>query len=545
MFKHKRSADDFAEEIKAHLELEADELTREGLSDEEAHRKARIEFGNLPAAQERFYLRSRTVWLDNLLRDVRYGLRGLWRNPGFTTVAVLTLALAIGANSSIFSLLDQALLRALPVHDPGELVVLSFAGETPGHVHANGGNTRGHLHEFTYPMYRDLRDRNTVFSGLIAAAAKPVGITWNNRAETVQAEMVTGNYFETLGVQPWLGRLLVADDETAEGANPVAVLSFDYWKTHLGEAQVVGQTVLINGAPFTIIGVAAVGFHSMVSGRVPDVYVPITMQRIIEPEWTYLPDRQSYWIDLIGRLRPGLTPAQAEAALNPLFISLRTSELTLLQDQSRKARKDYVMASHLNLDAGAKGFSPLRGDVQTPFTIIVGMVLLVVGMAIVNVASLLLVRAATRVREFSVRYALGATGGEILRQLLAEGLLLGTAGAAIGLLLAPRALHLLIRWMSGRSGNEPPFSPTLDWRVLYRCGDFRCQPAFQPCTGDAVLEPAPQRRSEAADGDRHRGLSQVPPHLRCVANRFQLVAHYWSGTVCPHDSESAQRRRGL
>ena len=466
MFKRKRSADDFAAEIKAHLELEADELKREGLSDEEAHRKARIEFGNLPAAQERFYLRSRAVWLGNLLHDVRYGLRGLWRNPGFTTVAVLTLALAICANTSIFSLLDQALLRALPVRDPSQLVVLSFAGGTSGHVHEDGGNTPGHLHEFTYPMYRDLRDGNTVFSGLIAAASKQVGVTWNNRAETASAEMVTGNYFETLGVRPALGRLFVPDDETAEGANPVAVLSFDYWKTHLAEAHVVGQAMLINGTPFTIIGVAAAGFHSMVWGRVPDVYVPVTMQRVVEPEWTYLQDRQSYWIDLIGRLRPGLTPARAEAALNPLFISLRTSEFTLLRDQSLKASKDYVMASHLNLDAGAKGFSPLRNDVQTPFTIIMGMVLLVVGMAIVNVASLLLVRAATRVREFSVRYALGATGGQIVRQLLAEGLLLGTAGAAIGLLVAPRALHLLIRWMSGRSRNELPFSPTLDWRIL-------------------------------------------------------------------------------
>lgn len=466
MFKRKRSAEDFAAEIKAHLELEADELKREGLSDEEARRKARIEFGNLRTAQERFYLRSRAVWLDNLLRDVRYGLRGLWRNPAFTTVAVLTLSLAIGANTSIFSLLDQALLRALPVQNPDELVVLSFAGETSGHVHADGGNTQGHLHEFTYPMYRDLRDRNTVFSGLIAAKSKQVGMTWNNRAETVPAEMVTGNYFETLGVRPALGRLFVGDDETAEGANPVAVLSFDYWKTHLAEAQVVGQTVLINATPFTIVGVAARGFHSMVWGRVPDVYVPITMQRVVEPEWTYLKDRQSYWIDLIGRLRPGLTRVQAEAALNPLFISLRTSEFTLLRDQSQKARKGYVTDSHLNLDAGAKGFSPLRGDVQTPFMIIMGMVLLVVAMAIVNVASLLLVRAATRVREFSVRYALGATSWQILRQLLAEGLLLGAAGAAIGLLLAPRALHLLIRWMSGRSTNELPFSPTLDWRVL-------------------------------------------------------------------------------
>lgn len=466
MFKRKRSRHDFAEEIKAHLELEADELKREGLNEEEARRKARVEFGNVHAAQERFFLKSRVVWLDNLLRDLRYGLRGLWRNPGFTAVAVVTLALAIGANTSIFSLLDQALLRALPVQDPDQLVVLSYSGDKSGHTQSYGGNTPGHHHEFSYPMYRDLRDKGTVFNGLIAAAPADVGVTWNNHAEPVPAEMVTGNYFETLGVRPAQGRLFGAFDETAEGANPVAVLSFDYWKTHLGEAPVVGHALLINGTPFTIIGVAVPGFHSMVWGRTPDIYVPITMQRVVQPEWTYLKDHRSYWIDLIGRLRPGVTRAHAEAVLNPLFMSLRASEFTFLHDQSQEARKGFVAASHLNLEGGAVGFSPLRSDVRTPLTIIMGMVLLVIGMAIVNVAGLLLVRSATRAREFSVRYSLGATRGQILRQLLAEGMLLGVAGAVLGLLLAPQALHLLIHWMSGRSPDEPVFSSALDWSVL-------------------------------------------------------------------------------
>ena len=466
MFGRKRSTEDFAAEIEAHLALEADELKSEGLAEGEAHRRARSEFGSVSAARERFTMKDRIAWLDHLRRDLRHGLRGLWRNPAFTLVAVLTLALAIGANASIFSLLDQALLRALPVRDPEQLVVLSFAGATSGHRHSEGGSHPGHIHEFSYPMYKDLRDRNTVLSGLIAEAVGSVGLTWNNHAEPADAEMVSGNYFKMLGVRPALGRLLVASDETTEGANPVAVVSFDYWRTHLAEAPVVGRTLLVNGTPFTIVGVTAPGFHSMVFGHMPAVYVPITMQAVVEPDWKYLKDRFSYWLEVSGRLRPGVTRAQAEASMNTLFLSLRTSEFPLLHDQSQEQRNEFVAASHLNLDAGAKGFSPLRDDVQMPLTIVMGMVLLVAAMAIVNVASLLLVRAATRVREFSVRYALGATGGQILRQLLAEGLLLGVAGAALGLLIAPRALYLLIRWMSGRSMDEPVFSPTLDWRVL-------------------------------------------------------------------------------
>jgi predicted permease len=315
-------------------------------------------------------------------------------------------------------------------------------------------------------MYRDLRDKNSVLSGLVASAPVSIGLVWNNHAEEVSAEIVTGNYFQTLGVRPALGRMFVSSDETSEGANPVAVLSFDYWRTHLAEAPVEGKTLLINGAPFTIVGVAAPGFYSVVWGRIPAVFVPITMQRTVQPEWNYLNDRQAYWIVLTGRLRPGVSPSQAAAAMNSLYLSLRKAEFPLQHDQSEKARHGFITNAHLNLDAGAKGFSPLRNDVQMPLTIILGMVLLVVAMAIVNVASLLLVRAATRVREFSMRYALGATSGQILRQLLAEGMLLGFAGAAIGLLIAPQALHLLIRWMSGSSMGGPVFSATLDWREL-------------------------------------------------------------------------------
>ena len=461
-----KSRADVDEEIQFHIERQIAANIASGMSPAEARRQAAVRFGGRERSREQCREQRPSWTVESLWRDMRYGLRGLLRNPGFAAVAVLTLALAIGANSTIFSLLSQALLRALPVQNPDQLVVLSYAGGAPGHHQSEGGNSHGHQHEFSYPMYRDLRDRNTALSGLIASAPAGVGVVWNNHAEPVLAEMVTGNYFETLGVRPAVGRLLVSSDETADGANPVAVLNFDYWKSHLAEAQVEGKTLLINGAPFTILGVAPPGFHSVVFGRFPKIYVPITMQRTVQPEWVYLNDRKGYWIDLVGRLRPSLTRAQAESSMNQLYLALRRTEVPLLVDQTPKDLQDFLDKAHLNLESGANGFSPFRQDAKLPLTIMMAMALLVVGMAVVNVASLLLVRAAMRVREFSMRFALGATSGQILRQLLTEGLLLGICGAAFGLLLAPPALKLLIRWMSGTTENNVPFSPSLDWRVL-------------------------------------------------------------------------------
>jgi predicted permease len=403
--------------------------------------------------------------MARLIGDLRFALRQIARSPGFAITAVVTLALAIGANTAIFTLLNQALLRALPVKDPNQLVVLSYAGTTEGHKESHGGDSPGHDHYFSYPMYRDLRDNNKVFSGLTAAAPANVGVSWNNHAEQVPLEMVSGNYFQVLGVQPAAGRLLLPGDETTDKANPVVVLSFDYWTSHLAQAPVVGKTLLINGYLFNIVGVAAPGFHSIVWGRHPDVYVPITMQTVIEPERTYLNDHRSYWLNIVGRLHPGETAQQAMAGINPLWVSLRTSEFPLVHDQSAKSRNAYISQTRLNLDSGAKGFSPYRDNLRTPLLIMMGMVVLVMAMAIVNVASLLLVRAASRVHEFSMRFALGATNGQIFRQLLAEGLLLGVSSAVLGLLIAPRALAALITWMAGRS-QDSVFSATLDWRVL-------------------------------------------------------------------------------
>ena len=454
------------EELAFHMEREMEANLAAGMPAAEAKRLAAIAFGSRERAREECREERPSFFLESLGRDLRFGLRGLWRNPSFTAMAVLTLGLAIGVNATVFSLFDQALMQALPVRDPGQLVVLDFAGGQPGHLHSEGGNVPGHHHEFSYPMYKDLRDRNTMLSGLIAESPLTLGVTWNNHAESVQAELVSGNYFETLGVPPAVGRLFVANDETSPEANPVAVLSFDYWRTHLAEAPVAGKTLLVNGTPFTITGVASPGFHSMVWGHAPDVFVPLSMEQVLTPEWPYLNDRQSYWIDVVGRLKPNVTRSQAEASLNMLFLALRADEFKLLRDQSTQARKNFITKAHLNLAAGAKGFSPMRSDLQAPLTIILAMVLLVVGMAVVNVASLLLVRAAARAQEISVRYALGATSGQVLRQLLTEGMVLGLAGAALGLALAPEALRLLIHRLSSNMPDGLPFASVLNWHVL-------------------------------------------------------------------------------
>ncbi len=260
---------DVDEELRFHMEREIEANIAAGMPAAEAKRRAMIAFGSRERAREECRAERPSYFLESLGRDLRFGLRGLWRNPGFTSMAVLTLGLAIGANATIFSLFDQALMQALPVRSPNELVVLNYTGSRSGHLHSEGGNSPGHQHEFSYPMYKDLRDGNRVLSGLIAECADTLGVTWNNHAESVQAELVSGNYFETLGVPPAVGRVFGGGDETAPGANPVAVLNFDYWKSHLAEAPVVGKTMLVNGTPFTIAGVAAPGFHSMVWGHTP------------------------------------------------------------------------------------------------------------------------------------------------------------------------------------------------------------------------------------------------------------------------------------
>jgi len=377
---------------------------------------------------------------------------------------VLTLALGIGANTAIYSLLDQALLRRLPVQHPEQLVLLRYEGSNTGRVSSYGGDGQNY---FSYPLYKDIRDRNSVFSGVIATDAVNMGVQWHNQSEVVGAELVSGNYFEVLGVRPAAGRLFVSSDDQTQNANPVVVLSFGYWRrSFASDPNVVGQNVLINGHPFLVLGVTQPGFHSVVAGQTPDVFAPMMMKPQITPDWNDLDNRRSAWLNIIARLKPGVSAAQAEAGINPLWSSIRTDELKDIKNSSESFRLHFVEKSHLFLLDASKGFSPLRESMRTPLLILMGMVGLVAVMACANVASLLLVRAASRVREMSVRYALGAERTRILRQLLVEGLLLGLTGGLLGILAAPQFSVFLAKQLTGTTSGELPFSPTLDIRVL-------------------------------------------------------------------------------
>lgn len=405
--------------------------------------------------------------MNAILQDIRYTLRQLGKAPGFTFIVILTLALGIGANAAVFTLFDEVLLRMLPVSHPEELVRFHWKGAFRGSLSSFGGDSGNY---FSYPMYKDLRDQNQVFSGMIASDRANVGVSWHNQAEREDAEVVSGNYFDVLGLKPAAGRLLTQQDDTAKDANAVAVLSYQYWKTRFGGARdVVGQNVAINGRPFTIVGIAPEHFDSAIGGTKPGVYVPLSMEAVAMPWRAQLDDlknHQSGWLTLVGRRKPGVTIEQAQANMSQLWHMLRAEELTAYKDSSALFARRFVDESTIKVIDDSKGFAPAREDLTKPLAILMGMAGLLVMLCAINVATLLLLRAAARTREMSMRYALGAHRSRIVTQLLVEGGVLGLAGALAGLALAPPVALALVRLMTSADPGSEPYSAAVDLRVL-------------------------------------------------------------------------------
>ncbi|HKQ78981.1 MAG TPA: ABC transporter permease [Blastocatellia bacterium] len=378
--------------------------------------------------------------MHTLWQDLRYGARMMVKNPGFTLIATLTLALGIGANTAIFSLTDQILLRLLPVERPEELVVLRVPGPKSGRVSSDGDDTAS----FSYPMYKDLRDRNNAFSGLLARFPISLSVAGAGQTERADGELVSGNYFEVLNVRPALGRVFNQEDDRVPGAHQVVVLSHAYWSRRFGaDPGILNKTLTVNGALMTVIGVARAGFKGIQVGQTPDVFIPMMMKAQMTPNWNGLDDHKDYWLAIIGRLKPGMSIAQTQEAVRPSYRSILEEELPLMTGWDPERRQRFL-DKRILLEEGAKGRQVLQRDTKKPLLILVGMVGLVLLIACANVANLLLARGAARQREIAVRMALGAGRWRLTRQFLVESLLLSSLGGAVGLIMAAWTIKGLV-----------------------------------------------------------------------------------------------------
>jgi predicted permease len=398
--------------------------------------------------------------MNGLIQDLRYALRQLRKSPGFTVVVILTLALGIGANTAIFTVVNALLLKMLPVRDPQQLVVVG--DPTLANTNSNG-TPRTEI--FSYPLYKELRDGSSVFNGLSAAATNHRIEVDTGRGETgekITGRLVSGNYFAVLGLEPAAGRLFSDSDDTAENANPVLVLGYRYWQRKFALSPfIIGKDIRLNGFPFTVVGVAPAGFEGDVVGEQMALFVPLSMQPQIIRGRHWLTSGNASWLVLMGRLKSGITPAQAEANLNIVFQqAVKGSYGAALSSDDRNAIRETHMAIHVV--PGGSGMSDLRGDYRIPLLLLMGIVGLVLLIACVNVANLLLARASVRTREIAVRLAIGANRHRLLRQLLTESILLALLGGITGSLLASWGARVLVRIFG--SDSALPLSP--DARVL-------------------------------------------------------------------------------
>jgi putative ABC transport system permease protein len=398
--------------------------------------------------------------MNAILNDIRYALRGFLKSPLFTTVAILSLAFGIGANTAIFTLLDQVMLRLLPVKNPQQLVLFTMRGR-----HYGGNNGENAI---SYPMYRDFRDHNQVFSGMFCRYPLDASLGYGNHTERVDAALVSGNYFPVLGVGAALGRAFTADDDRVRDGEPLVVLSYDYWKTRFaGDPAILGKTLVINSHNMTVIGVAQQGFDGVQLGFKPKIFVPIAMKKIMTPNWDDMDNRRQRWVNAFGRLKPGVTLEQAKASLQPFMHSMLEMEVT---EPAFRHASNYDRAQFLkcwmDLLPGSRGRSYLREHLATPLWVLFGITGAVLLMACANLANLMLARASARRKEMAIRLAIGAGRARIIRQLLIESGLLSLFGAAAGLALAWWADQLLLKAYLTSDAQNGVLSTAPDTRVL-------------------------------------------------------------------------------
>jgi len=388
--------------------------------------------------------------MHTLFEDVRYGLRMLAKNPSFTMIAILTLALGIGANTAIFSLLNQVLLRRLPVRNPGELVVLKSPGPKRGHVWSDGDDSE----IFSYPLYKGLAKNTKVFDGVLARYEFAASIAIHGQTDRGSGELVTGNYFEVLGVRPALGRVLSPADDDVLGAHAVLVLSHAYWTRHFGgDAGVLNQTILVNNTEMTIVGVAETGFSGIQVGQTPDIFVPMTMKGQMTPIRNGLDDWNDSFLAVLARRKPGVSTEQAQAGINVDYPGLLEQQARTLKLGEGKERQEFL-SKKMVLYPGAQGRTTVQRDSGPALMALFAMVALVLLITCTNVANLLLAKASRRQREFAIRSALGATPWRMMRQLLVESFLYALGGGVLGLILSTWIMNILTEAVVSEAGVQ-------------------------------------------------------------------------------------------
>src|SRR5438445_4733257 len=447
-------------ELQYHFDHRVADLTAAGIPEPEARRRVGVELG---LAQVREEIRDvwLTRWFRDLLYDLRFSARSFLRSPGFTAVTLLSLALGIGATTASYSLVDQVILHALPIHDAARLVLVDWDGDQVG-----GGFGSWNL--MSYPMCRDLQRQTRFFDGVLCRAEIDVNLSAGSDPKPVSAEIVSGSYFSVLGIGPALGRVIEEPDDAAPGAGPVVVLSHDFWQTEFGgAADIIGRKVLINQHPMTIVGVAAAAFHGVDIGAVPALWIPASMYAQAIPGAEDLLRSPRFWMQILARLRPDFTPPQAQAGLQPWFKAW-------LQDNmlrpgfpiiSADRRREYL-ASTLAITSAPQGHSPLRRGLSQPLWLLFAATGVLLGLACLNVAGLFLARGSARHREISTRLALGASRGRIGRQLLTDSLLLAFLGGLLGVVMAPIAVRALIAFLPNNNTAATDLQASIDLRML-------------------------------------------------------------------------------
>jgi predicted permease len=456
---HRQQLDrDLEDELRFHLEMKTAENLESGVDRKEARQRASGQFGNSTSLKEISREMFGFTSLETLVRDLRYGLRSLRNNPGFTATIVVMLALGIGANTAIFSLINAVMLRHLPVAAPERLVSVGDPSRT--NSLSNGSPA---MDLFSYPVYKKLRESNDVFTEVLAAGRTgrlDVSIDGIRKAaaspdgETARGRLVSGNYFDVLGVRPFMGRFFGPDEDRAPGVSPVVVISYNYWRTRFdANAGVLGKQIRINGSPFTILGVGPREFFGDAVGISTDIWIPLMMQAQVNPGTSFLDKTSTCWLLLMGRLKPGLSVMQARASLNILVQNLlKEGEGSTITDQ----RLRDIREMKLQVEPGARGFSALRARFSRPLLILMGLVGLVLLIACTNVANLLLARASNRQKEIGMRLTLGASRFRLVRQLLTESLLLAALGGAAGTLFAWWGADILLRFASADPKSPLP-----------------------------------------------------------------------------------------